>query len=106
MKGLIEITIEPNSRGVTVRPTSAHFAPGEQISWVAPRSTSLLVVFRDGKAVLRAKESGGLVEVRASDGAETRPVIAGAPGIYQYQVVLAEGGVLYADVGCPSIIIE
>lgn len=91
---------------ITVSPTSLVVKVGQPVEWAAPGFKAMLLVFYEGNPidapVLRSK--GG---AKAAGRARNR-------GIYHYQVVVAKvgpGGVesdlcLYADTGCPTIIIQ
>jgi plastocyanin len=105
----ISITVDENGN-ITVSPTAVVVKVGQRVDWTFAdaRAKAMMLVFYEGnpitKPILRAKG-----KERATDRAANR-------GIYHYQVVVARAGAsvdgreteidLFADTGCPTIIVE
>jgi len=105
---VINVIVNPGTRDVVVIPTVVHLKVGQTVSWAlwvgegdkVARSADAccLLTFRDVNAVDKNEIRGGPGKAAS---AKTRK-----PGRYHYKVMVAVGGVIYADVGCPSVTIE
>jgi hypothetical protein len=107
----ITITVHPETKDITVSPTSCHLESGGSVVWFVPFAESFVLTFADGRALGRA-EVKGTERLEESVEGEKRFVLASefvrvqdAPGIYHYQVALSIDGKVYMDAACPIIVI-
>jgi hypothetical protein len=107
----ITITVDPETRDMTVTPTSCHLQDGGSVVWRVPFAESFVLTFADGSPLGRA-EVRGTERLEEVVGDEKRPVLASglvrvqeAPGVYHYAVAISIDGQVYVDAGCPTIII-
>jgi len=115
---LIRILVNPATKDVTVWPTCAHVGAGQTVTWelvldkgnwktdtLAKTGGSFLIVFPDGAPVstveLRGAAKPNGKEFRSP--AVSTVIRANVVGIFHYRVAICVGGVVYADMGCPSI---
>ncbi len=100
------VTITADKHGITVSPTAVEVCVGQHVEWRAHGFQALRLVFYEGNPINNP----------VLDGVDSAHGFAANIGIFHYQVILAKGealeagkgvGVkLFADTGCPTIIIR
>lgn len=89
-----QITITADGGNITISPTSVLVNLGDTVTWNV-MAESFLLTFADGQAFDRTQID-----------AETPPVTARKRGVFHYSVALAIGKRVFADAGCPTVIIR
>jgi plastocyanin len=95
------ITIRIDGDDITVSPTATHVDKGNKVTFQLDDvhgDGSFLITFPDGEAFNRTQLRGKEREVVT--------VPASKKGVFHYQVAIFVDGRIYADSGCPTIIIR
>jgi plastocyanin len=105
----VSITVDKNGN-ITVSPTAVVVRVGQRVVWTFAdaRAKAMMLVFYEGNPITRP--------ILRAKGSEKATAEAAHQGIYHYQVVVARAGAsleghdpeidLFADTGCPTIIVE
>lgn len=112
----IHIYVNPATSDITVAPTVAHLETGLEVKWKVfevnnkgefqhVANAGYLLTFRDVNAMGTNEIRGG-PSAKVQQGNQASPPTTRKPGRYHYKVMVSIGDVIYADVGCPSMILR